>query len=230
MMPSSDLALLFVALLQITSECTDVKTIQAVKAAPGTQVRLSCPINKTSGRVGNITWLKVKGGLESMIFNSNNTTLTIQTVSSSDSGLYRCKHSLGQSQHCFDIHLHVQEEDVVVATTTETSPIIATQTVPVITTENVWEQLKTDRTFIITVASVVTGIALTAALTAGFIACHRCVVHRINAHNQSQPEIFAPVNVFEIMDAAASEELTAQQINSLYNHFQNETLSSFKYD
>lgn len=82
-------------------------------AMQGTLFNLTCPVNMTSGPQGsgNSSWVMLKAG-NPIPVNSKDvmsgTSLAIQSADYTDSGWYRCYHTLGQTQRCFDINLQVQ--------------------------------------------------------------------------------------------------------------------------
>lgn len=73
-----------------------------MKVRPSTPVNLTCPVDVTQ-RPQNILWEKVKGTSTETL--SNGTSFEIRSVSSSDSGWYRCKFMLGKTQRCFETKL-----------------------------------------------------------------------------------------------------------------------------
>ncbi|XP_026150051.1 uncharacterized protein LOC113122730 isoform X2 [Mastacembelus armatus] len=112
-------------------ECTVVKNISlkvrecklsSVKAALRASVELKCPVGPVSERQGpqNILWTKLKGDDPVPVNYTgatvNDTSLTLHSVTASDSGWYRCEYMLGKTQLCFDIKLTVAEEATVRST------------------------------------------------------------------------------------------------------------------
>lgn len=92
----------------------DCKTLDAVRAAPGTLAHLHCPVDATSG-LQNVSWAMLKGGVEYPIFLNSEMvqikgTQLAMRVNLSDSGWFRCKYLHGLTQHCFDLNLQVQGE------------------------------------------------------------------------------------------------------------------------
>lgn len=58
-----------------------------------------------------MSWVMLKGGHPKPVNSSraqmNGTWLAFPSVNYSDGGWYRCNYTLGQSQRCFDINLHI---------------------------------------------------------------------------------------------------------------------------
>ncbi|XP_029133787.2 junctional adhesion molecule-like isoform X1 [Labrus bergylta] len=151
----------------IVKQC---KSLTAMKEPPGKSVNLNCHVNMTSGQQGplKIFWQMLKGdnpvNITSKAVGMNGRSLTIQSVNSSDSGWYRCKYMLGQTQRCFEIKLQV--ENVVV---TSTSPATITSGVHLETRNE-----GNSGVFIaVIVSSVIIGIAIIFALILLAIYCRR---------------------------------------------------------
>ncbi|XP_031708343.1 uncharacterized protein LOC116386358 isoform X1 [Anarrhichthys ocellatus] len=206
----------------ISIKVRDCKTLQAVKASPGSPVNLNCPVNVTSGQQGpqNISWAMLKGGnpksLDSERVEMNGMSLAIQSVHDSDSGWYTCKHVLGQTQRCFEIYLRVRVENVTVAT------------VPGLTTSEIILETKMEgssRAFIaVLVASVIVGIAIMAALIGLFIYRRRNTRRVTQQTQRHTPGTLS--DVYEIVDLTPSEDHTN---NCLYQQSLDEGLCTFRY-
>lgn len=98
----------------ICYDLADCKVLEPVKAAPSMPAKLNCPVNMTSGQQEpqNISWAIQKGdmreSLDSTKAKTDGTSLTFQSVNTSDSGWYTCSYTLGKTQRCFDTNLQVQ--------------------------------------------------------------------------------------------------------------------------
>ncbi|XP_044213884.1 uncharacterized protein LOC122986659 [Thunnus albacares] len=212
----------------ISLKVKDCKTHKAVKAAPNTTANLICPVNITSGqqRPLNISWAMLKGGNPVPLFLNrveiNESSLSIQSVSESDSRWYRCTYMLGQTQRCFDINLQVQVEDVVTATT-----------VPVTTTMTVQgKSMKEESSgpFNAVVASVITVIAVTAALIGLFVYC-RFNIQRVTQQTQRH-QADAPIqsdDTYETVDDMISEDHINLSVNSTYQQCLDESMFTLTY-
>ncbi|XP_044063532.1 uncharacterized protein LOC122881407 [Siniperca chuatsi] len=203
----------------ISLKVKECKTLQAVKAVPSTPVNLNCPVNITSGQQipQNFSWVMLKGG-NPVLFNSTRVeskgrSLDIHSVNYTDSGWYRCKYILGQTQRCFDINLLIQVENVVVATTV---PALASG-------EIIWTTRKEgiSGAIIAIVASAIIGIAIIAALIGLFIYCrhnNQRATQQICRHPPGT--VIDSTGVYEIVTFTSSDDHTNQQVNSLYQQFQ----------
>nr|XP_020475726.1 uncharacterized protein LOC109971675 isoform X2 [Monopterus albus]XP_020475727.1 uncharacterized protein LOC109971675 isoform X2 [Monopterus albus]XP_020475728.1 uncharacterized protein LOC109971675 isoform X2 [Monopterus albus] len=204
----------------ISLKVKDCKTIQGVKAAPGTLVELNCPVQIMAAQ--NISWAMLKGGnpvsITSTMFKMNDTLLAIHSVNVSDSGWYRCMYMLEQTQHCFDINLLVQVESVKPTTTgTQTQQVLTT-------TENV---VGPSGAFITTVVSVVLGTLIVAVLTGLFIYC-RCNTHRVRQQTQRDPAgVVQLFDGYETVDGVLSEDFLTRRNNTLYQD--DGSISTFRY-
>ncbi|KAK5922461.1 hypothetical protein CgunFtcFv8_019721 [Champsocephalus gunnari] len=208
----------------ISLKVKDCKSLQPVKAALSTPVTLNCPVDIAAGQQGppNISWAMLKAG-NPVPFNSKTThvtSLTIKSMNDNDSGWYRCNYTLDQTQRCFDINLLVPEEEQVVVNTA----------VPGLTTSEI--NLERDKNGIsevflaVVVASVLTAIAIMAALMGLFIYCRR---NSQTVTQQTQrPPAGSPIEYggYEIVNTL-SENSTNDRFNSLYQHFPDESLCTF---
>ncbi|XP_069551648.1 uncharacterized protein [Brachyistius frenatus] len=198
----------------ISLRIKDCKILPAVKAAPSTPARLDCPGNITSGQQGpqNTTWAIVKGNKREFVPSErhtiNGTSLAILSVTTSDSGWYRCHYVLGQTQRCFDINLLVQEENAFVATTV---PVIATKT------QQASESASDNKeeggeTLIAVVASLIFGVILIAALIGLFI--HR---RRNTQRATEQLQSYTPesLHLYESVHLPLPHDAANPQMNSL---------------
>ncbi|XP_071372213.1 cell adhesion molecule Dscam2-like isoform X2 [Centroberyx affinis] len=226
-----------------TLKVKDCRTLQAVKAAPGTPATLQCPINITSAQQPQkVSWAMLKGDSESPIFQYSDISqqrerleyygpsLSIPSVELSDSGWYRCKYLLGQSQRCFEIKLQVQVGDAIVVTA---DPVTATEVVQGLTTDNVLETKQRGSSGASTgvVALVITGVAIVAALIVGVVIyCRRNTQRPEAPRAQRHPGSLMELNddSYESVHFPALEELTEPRVNSLYRHFQEEGMCTFQ--
>ncbi|XP_076016759.1 CXADR-like membrane protein isoform X2 [Genypterus blacodes] len=193
----------------------DCKTLDAVKAAPGTLAHLHCPVDTMlePHRRQNVSWVKLKAGVENpMLLNSktvesNGTLLAIHVRDYSDGGWFRCKY--GQTQRCFDLHLQVQA----------------------MTTNQRMEEPKNtgSRTFSVTLVSSLTGFAVICSVI-GLIIYHRCYVRRLVQNTQRNPGGFLQCNdgLYEDVQIPGVEEQTNLQINSLYMLSQDGGMDTFQ--
>ncbi|XP_035799368.2 uncharacterized protein LOC111588828 isoform X2 [Amphiprion ocellaris] len=156
----------------ISLKVKDCKALPPVTAAPGTSVRLNCPLNVTSGRQ-NVSWMMLKGNkhvsVNSKRFQVNGTSLVSQSVTTSDSGWYRCSHMLGQTQRCLVTNLLVQEVRTVFVATTVPLIITTAQEVTVRGVASTNRTEKSSGALIALVASVVLGIIIIASLIGLFM-------------------------------------------------------------
>ncbi|XP_041845045.1 uncharacterized protein LOC121642391 isoform X5 [Melanotaenia boesemani] len=114
----------------ISLKVKDCRALEAVKAAPKTFVQLNCQVNIPSEvqTPVNISWAVLKGNtpvpVDSEKVKMNGTFLTFPSVTTSDSGWYRC--TLGQTQQCSEIKLCVAE-NACVATTVPVTAVPTSQ-------------------------------------------------------------------------------------------------------
>ncbi|XP_022074787.2 uncharacterized protein LOC110969061 [Acanthochromis polyacanthus] len=209
----------------ISLKVKDCKALPPVTAAPGTSVQLNCPVNVTSGQQ-NVSWVMLKGNnpisIDSKRFQVNGTSLVSRSVTTSDSGWYRCNHILGQTQCCLVINLLVQEVRVVFEATTV--PLIKT-TAQQVTVRNVaWTNRMEESSgaLIALVTSVVLGIVIIAALI-GLFMYRRSKNQSINYRDHTADSMSG----YECVDLPGSQD-PARSIhcNSLY-HCQDENLHTF---
>ncbi|XP_041799065.1 uncharacterized protein LOC121610834 isoform X2 [Chelmon rostratus] len=209
--------------INIPLKVKECKALQVVKAAPGTSVNLSCPVDMTSGQQGpqDLSWVMLKGGnavpVNSKRAEINGTSLAIHSVNNSDSGWYRCKYKLGQTQRCFDIYLLVQVEKEAVATT---SPVLTAS-------GSISKPRKNGSSWavIAVAAPVVIAVAMIAA-SIGLLIYRRCSTQRA-AQQTWRPPAGSPVehtDGYETVNLTPSEDLPHQRANSLYQQFQQEDL------
>ncbi|KAM4600564.1 uncharacterized protein ACJ7VT_020496 [Polymixia lowei] len=200
----------------------DCKTLEPVKAAPNTEATLSCPLKTTSGQhqPQNVSWTVVKGGTERPIFQSPNiihlresieaaeASLVIHSVKPGDSGWYRCKYLVGQSQHCFDMKLLVQA-----VTTTE--DIRTTQ-----------EESSAGTSTEALVASLIIGIVIMTLLIVGVAYFYRHAIQGVREHTMRHPGIrtLPADNDYDIVHFPASEGCMDQQNNVIYEGVQEERI------
>ncbi|XP_076594171.1 CXADR-like membrane protein [Chaetodon auriga] len=208
----------------ISLKVKECKPLQAVKTAPGTPINLSCSVDMTSGQQGpqNVSWVMLKGGnpvpVNSKKAEINGTSLAIHSVNYSDSGWYRCKYMLGQTQRCFDIYLLVQVEDAAVTTTVQALTATASFTKT--------RKEGSSGAFIAVVASVIFAIAIIAAPTGLFI-YRRRNTQRAAQWTQRQPAGTPVVSSddYETVNLTLPDDPTNQQPNPLYQQFQDENSS-----
>ncbi|XP_034730357.1 uncharacterized protein LOC117946382 [Etheostoma cragini] len=214
-----------VSVQKISLKVKECKILQAVKAAPNTNVNLTCPVDATSGQgPQNISWAIVKGGNPVSIISErlviDGTSLAIQSVDYSDNNWYRCKYLLGETLPCFEIYLGVQVEKVV--TTTDTAPTTSE--------EMIWgtsEEGRNGAVIAVVVASVVIGIVIMAALIGLFI-YRRCNTPRITQQTQRHPA-GTTVDRYQIVSLTPSEDHTTLHVNSIYQQITDEDLCTFRY-
>ncbi|KAF7665759.1 hypothetical protein LDENG_00132650 [Lucifuga dentata] len=213
----------------------DCKTLQAVKAAPGTIVNLHCPVDVISEyQQQNVSWAMLKGGFENPIFlNSkkieiNGTSLVIYHVNFSDSGWFRCKYLLDQTHCCFDLKLQTQVDAHVAITV----PAIATETVQARATSVIIWETKIEGSsgaFIALVSSAIIGFVVITSLIIGLVIYCRCNTKRLGQHTQRNPDFMQPNDTgYEDVELPVSEEHRDLHVNSLYEHFQDEGLCTFQ--
>ncbi|XP_074510068.1 uncharacterized protein LOC141779223 [Sebastes fasciatus] len=220
----------------ISLKVKDCKTLQAVKAAPNTPVNLTCPVEMTSGQQGpqNISWAMLLGGdpvsVNSKRAEMKGTSLAIQSVIYTDSGWYRCKYMLGQTQRCFDMNLLVQEENVAVATTVPGRQQ-KLSTPGLTTSEIIWEPKKEGSSgkyiaVAVALASVIIGIAIVAALIGLFI-YRRRNTQRVTQQTQRHTE--GNQDAYEIVNLTLDRTNRLSTANSLYQQIPDNSLYTFRY-
>ncbi|XP_008294733.1 uncharacterized protein LOC103368218 isoform X2 [Stegastes partitus] len=204
----------------------DCKGLPPVTAAPSTSVQLSCPVNVTSGQK-NVSWGLQKGNshvtLDSNRVKINGTSLAIQSVTTGDSGWYRCSHTLGKTQRCFVTNLQVQEVRSVFVTTTV--PLITAQSQPVTDIE-VASMNRTDdsgETWIALTVSIVLGLIIIAALI-GLVMYRRSKNRSINYRDRAAET----TGGYECVDFIGLPESANVRTNSLYQS-QDDSLYTFQY-
>ncbi|KAM4600563.1 uncharacterized protein ACJ7VT_020495 isoform 2-T2 [Polymixia lowei] len=219
----------------------DCKTLEPVKAAPNTEATLSCPLNTTSGQhqPQNVFWTVVKGGTENPIFQSPNiihlresieaaeASLVIHSVKPGDSGWYRCKYLVGQSQRCFDMKLLVQDplnateiEQAVTTTedirTTQEERSAVTSTEDIRTTQ---EESSAGTSTGALVASLIIGIVIMTLLIVG-------VVYFYMRHPGIRT--LPADDHYEVVHFPASEGFMDQQNNVIYESVQEERICTYQ--
>ncbi|XP_063735104.1 uncharacterized protein LOC134861652 isoform X2 [Eleginops maclovinus] len=206
----------------ISLKVKDCKTLQPVKAVLSTPFNLNCPVDITPAqqRPLNISWAMLKGGNPQPInpksFAINATSLSTLSVDYADSGWYRCKYKLDQTQRCFDINLLVQEEEHVVRTT-----------VPELTTSGITSETKkkgiSQLFMTVVVASVIAVITIMAALMGFFIYCRRNT-QSIPQQTQRHPAGY-PIECYDYEEVNSLSQIRSDdQFNSLYQPFPDEGL------
>ncbi|KAM4581613.1 uncharacterized protein PAE49_006093 isoform 2-T2 [Odontesthes bonariensis] len=179
----------------ISLKIKDCKTLQSVKAAPGGLVKLMCQANATSGRqeLSSVSWVMLKGDkdepIDSERVQMNVPFLAIQPVAVSDSGWYRCYYMLGETTHCSDINLHVQEMSTSEATTSPVPTVTNTEealtvseTVPTTLEEESGKPL-------IPAVALVVSMSLILAALAGLFIYRRCKTQSVTQQPQRQTEV-----------------------------------------
>ncbi|XP_005738479.1 uncharacterized protein LOC102208344 isoform X1 [Pundamilia nyererei] len=206
-----------VAAKNISLRIKDCKVLEPVKAAPSMPAKLNCPVNMTTGQQEpqNISWAIQKGdmreSLDSSKAKTDGTSLTFQSVNTSDSGWYTCSYTLGKTQRCFDTNLQVQ------AFVTTTVPVIPTKTpsLPAPKANDIslsQRKEESNDALIAVVVCVILGMIIIAAVI-GLVVYRRCKTQRItqlhqrrfNGNCMSTYEIVAPLT-----------NTPGQRINSLY--------------
>ncbi|XP_018543677.1 uncharacterized protein LOC108891034 isoform X2 [Lates calcarifer] len=220
----------------ISLKVKDCKVLHAVRISPGKPIKINCPVNTTLGqeRPQNIFWAVLKGGkpqsVDSERVHINDTSLAILSDSTNDSGWYRCSYIQGQTQRCFDIKILVQVEGFVEVTTV---PIITTTTQKALTKS---ETVRADRkeesrgTFIAPVAAVTVGAVIIAALIGVFV-YRRHNTQRITQQSQRKARgaLAQSVDSYENVTLGPSYDPSNQRVNSLYQHFEGESMFTFHY-
>ncbi|XP_047454903.1 uncharacterized protein LOC125016449 [Mugil cephalus] len=206
------------------------KVLQTVKAVPGTDVKLSLPVNITS-RAFNISWGMVKGDkavpIESERIEINGTSLAIRSVVDGDGGWYRCSCVIRQTQRCFDINVLVQG-----FTTATTVPVSPRTTHQVGGTEFTHRKEESSESLTTIITSVSVGILLICSLVGSYI-YHRRRTRRRCSHRRTRQIGMRPTGPADSMDGYEAVALPHTQgsnhhINSLYQT-EDENLCTFQY-
>ncbi|KAI3360937.1 hypothetical protein L3Q82_013147 [Scortum barcoo] len=215
----------------ISLRVKECKTLQPVKVAPSTLVNLTCPVDLTSGQQEprNISWAMLRGGKKVYTewptkVEIDGTSLAIQSVSSTDSGWYSCEYMLGQTQRCFEINLLIQEKTTAVTTTAAVFSSVS---------EVILEARKEESSgaFIAIVASAFIGTAVIAALIGLFIYRRRTTQRVTHVTQRHRPgATIDALGVYETAHLTLSSDASEnQQVNSLYQQFDDEALCTFHY-
>ncbi|XP_041845046.1 uncharacterized protein LOC121642391 isoform X6 [Melanotaenia boesemani] len=217
----------------ISLKVKDCRALEAVKAAPKTFVQLNCQVNIPSEvqTPVNISWAVLKGNtpvpVDSEKVKMNGTFLTFPSVTTSDSGWYRC--TLGQTQQCSEIKLCVAE-NACVATTVPVTAVPTSQQAPSTSALTVTERMQINKkepssgTLIPVVVLVVIGILILVA-SAGFFMYRR---YKTQKEMQQQPR--QPADSFDAYENLTLPRLqdSGNRVNSLYR-LQEENLCTFQY-
>ncbi|XP_034552809.1 uncharacterized protein LOC117822274 isoform X2 [Notolabrus celidotus] len=211
----------------------ECKALQPVNVKPSTRASLHCEVDVTSGQQGpqNISWEKLKGGHSVSVSRpaeSNETSLVIQSVSQSDSGWYRCKYMLGQTERCFEIKLQVGNVEVTTSMTTSMTTAVPALTTSLIILETMKEGSSGALIAVIVTVAIV-GIAITTALTLLIIYNRRntqeALQHTQSPHTGDAVELYAE---YEVTSLTPSNDLLTQRVNTLYK-YQDDNIDTFHY-
>ncbi|XP_041845042.1 uncharacterized protein LOC121642391 isoform X2 [Melanotaenia boesemani] len=189
----------------ISLKVKDCRALEAVKAAPKTFVQLNCQVNIPSEvqTPVNISWAVLKGNtpvpVDSEKVKMNGTFLTFPSVTTSDSGWYRC--TLGQTQQCSEIKLCVAENACVATTVPVTAVPTSQQALTVTERMQINKKEPSSGTLIPVVVLVVIGILILVA-SAGFFMYRR---YKTQKEMQQQPR--QPADSFD-----AYENLTLPRL------------------
>ncbi|XP_043973492.1 CXADR-like membrane protein isoform X2 [Gambusia affinis] len=193
----------------ISLKVKDCRNLKPEVAKPGQNVNLNCSVDAET-TPSNVTWARMKGS-DSVPVNLTRVemkgiSLTIKSLSASDTGWYRCDYILGQSRRCSEIYLRFQDHQEAVSTTTMI-PRSAFTEIRQVSPYSSSEPHKTEgrETSILVVVLTITLIFTLAALT-GVLIYKRYKTQRKSAES---------ADVYENVSLPCSPD-TKDRINSLY--------------
>ncbi|XP_032414130.1 uncharacterized protein LOC116717117 [Xiphophorus hellerii] len=193
----------------ISLKVKDCRNLKPEVAKPGQNVSLNCSVDGETAP-SNVTWAKMKGSDSVPVtlprIEMKGISLTIKSVSDSDTGWYKCDYILGQSRRCSKINLRFRGHQETVSMTTMIPRSAFTETrqgsLNIVSETN---RTKGSETSILVVVLTMTSIFTLAALTGVFI-YKRYKTQRKSAES---------ADVYENVSLPCSPD-TKNRINSLY--------------
>ncbi|XP_054903848.1 uncharacterized protein LOC129371318 isoform X2 [Poeciliopsis prolifica] len=198
--------------IRINLKVKECRNLKSQVAKPGQNVSLNCSVDAEMAP-SNVTWAKMKGiqpvPVDLTRVEMKGTSLTIKSVSASDTGWYKCVYTLSQSRRCSEINLLLGHQDVSTATMIPRSAFTETrQASPYIASET--NEMEGSETSTLVVVLTITSIFTLAAFTGVFI------YKRYKTLRNSPVCFRESADIYENVSLPCSPD-TTNRVNSLYS-------------